>query len=224
MIPLRYAVAADIAPLVQRLSDSGAHAPAPPGAAGQNLGTAAPSILVDSRSNSLIVRSANPAQMASVRSLIAKLDLPPQGSAASGQHLGRAPEERRRDQARDRCCAPRSAPAPAAAPAAAAATTSTQPVNAGRRPAGATAAARPASSSAAAAPISASAGPSTGGFIQADPSTNSLIITAPEPLYRQVRAMIDQLDERRAQVYIESLIVEVDAATTPPSSASSGRA
>ena len=54
-----------------------------------------------------------------------------------------------------------------------------------------------------------SAGPSTGGFIQADPSTNSLIITAPEPLYRQVRTMIDQLDERRAQVYIESLIVEV---------------
>ena len=62
---------------------------------------------------------------------------------------------------------------------------------------------------AAAAPISASAGPSTGGFIQADPATNSLIITAPEPLYRQVRAMIDQLDARRAQVYIESLIVEV---------------
>jgi hypothetical protein len=63
--------------------------------------------------------------------------------------------------------------------------------------------------SAAAAPITPSAGPSTGGFIQADPSTNSLIITAPEPLYRQVRSMIDQLDERRAQVYIESLIVEV---------------
>jgi general secretion pathway protein D len=59
------------------------------------------------------------------------------------------------------------------------------------------------------APVQASAGPSTGGFIQADPSTNSLIITAAEPLYRQVRAMIDQLDTRRAQVYIESLIVEV---------------
>ena len=57
--------------------------------------------------------------------------------------------------------------------------------------------------------LSASAGPSTGGFIQADPATNSLIITAPEPLYRQVRGMIEQLDSRRAQVYIESLIVEV---------------
>ena len=45
--------------------------------------------------------------------------------------------------------------------------------------------------------------------MQADPATNSLIITAPEPLYRQVRAMIDQLDTRRAQIYIESMIVEV---------------
>jgi general secretion pathway protein D len=59
------------------------------------------------------------------------------------------------------------------------------------------------------APVSAAAAPSTGGFIQADPATNSLIISAPEPLYRQVRAMIEQLDERRAQVYIESMIVEV---------------
>ena len=33
-----------------------------------------------------------------------------------------------------------------------------------------------------------------GGFVQADLSTNSLIITAPEPLYRQVRAVIEQLD------------------------------
>src|SRR5205807_7949288 len=59
------------------------------------------------------------------------------------------------------------------------------------------------------APVTAAAGPSTGGFIQADPATNSLVITAPEPLYRQVRAMIEQLDSRRAQVYIESMIVEV---------------
>ena len=52
---------------------------------------------------------------------------------------------------------------------------------------------------------------STGGMIQADPSTNSLIITAPEPMYRQIRAVIDKLDGRRAQVLIESLIVEVSA-------------
>ncbi len=60
-------------------------------------------------------------------------------------------------------------------------------------------------------PVAASPSPSTGGFIQADPATNSLIITAPEPLYRQLRNVIDQLDTRRAQVYIETLIVKVDA-------------
>src|SRR5574343_525115 len=53
--------------------------------------------------------------------------------------------------------------------------------------------------------------PSTGGQIQADPTTNSLIITAPEPQYRQLRAVIDKLDGRRAQVLVESLIVEVNA-------------
>ena len=52
-----------------------------------------------------------------------------------------------------------------------------------------------------------------GGMIQADAATNSLIITAPDPVYRNLRAVIDQLDERRAQVYIEALIVELTANT-----------
>jgi general secretion pathway protein D len=69
-------------------------------------------------------------------------------------------------------------------------------------------------SSAQSTPLTASAGPSTGGFVQADPSSNALIITAPEPMYRQLRAVIDQLDSRRAQVYVESLIVEVDPSLT----------
>ncbi|HSM97511.1 MAG TPA: type II secretion system secretin GspD, partial [Gallionella sp.] len=51
----------------------------------------------------------------------------------------------------------------------------------------------------------------TAGFIQADPTTNTLIITASESVYRDLRTVIDQLDARRAQVYIESLIVEVSA-------------
>src|SRR5690606_18671672 len=50
-----------------------------------------------------------------------------------------------------------------------------------------------------------------GGFIQADPATNTLIITASEPVYRNLRSVIEQLDSRRAQVYVESLIVEVSA-------------
>lgn len=50
-----------------------------------------------------------------------------------------------------------------------------------------------------------------GATVQADPSTNTLIISAPPPLYRSLREIIDQLDQRRAQVLVESLIVEVNA-------------
>jgi general secretion pathway protein D len=49
------------------------------------------------------------------------------------------------------------------------------------------------------------------GFIQADPATNTLIITASEAVYRNLRVVIDQLDARRAQVFVESLIVELSA-------------
>ncbi|SAK51056.1 general secretion pathway protein D [Caballeronia pedi] len=52
-----------------------------------------------------------------------------------------------------------------------------------------------------------------GGMIQADAATNSLIITAADPVYRNLRSVIDQLDARRAQVYIEALIVELSATT-----------
>ena len=199
VIPLRYAVASDIAPLIQRLTDSGPAQGGGPGAAAGAAGsTAAPSILIDPRSNSLIVRSANPVKMAGVRSLIAKLDVQPQGSAANGNiwvvHLKNADATKLAAVIRAAFGAGSGGGSVTSSPLA-------------PNPAGTAGTAN--ALSAAAAPINPSAGPSTGGFIQADPATNSLIITAAEPLYRQVRAMIDQLDERRAQVYIESMIVEV---------------
>ncbi|MGY6240261.1 type II secretion system secretin GspD (plasmid) [Burkholderia ambifaria] len=52
-----------------------------------------------------------------------------------------------------------------------------------------------------------------GGMIQADAATNALIITASDPVYRNLRSVIDQLDKRRAQVYIEALIVELNSTT-----------
>ncbi len=55
------------------------------------------------------------------------------------------------------------------------------------------------------------AGGALSGLIQADAATNSLIITAPEPLYRNLRTIIEKLDTRRAQVNIETLIVEINA-------------
>jgi general secretion pathway protein D len=47
--------------------------------------------------------------------------------------------------------------------------------------------------------------------IQAYVATNSLIITAPDHVYNSLRAVIEKLDQRRAQVFVEALIVEVSS-------------
>ncbi|WP_159839546.1 secretin N-terminal domain-containing protein [Burkholderia sp. 8Y] len=49
------------------------------------------------------------------------------------------------------------------------------------------------------------------GEIVADVSTNSLIITAPESVFRNLSTVIARLDQRKVQVYIESLIMEVSS-------------
>jgi len=190
VIPVVHGVAGDLAAIVQRLGDGAVAGAAPPGGAAGGGFT----ILVDSRANALIVRAANPARLAALRALINRLDRPLSGAGAGGNiwvvHLKNADATKLATVLRAAFSAGGGGAAAAQAPAAAG-----QVAAAGATPA--------------TAPLAASAQPSTGGFVQADPSTNSLIITAPEPLYRQVRVMIDQLDSRRAQVYIESLIVEV---------------
>jgi general secretion pathway protein D len=50
-----------------------------------------------------------------------------------------------------------------------------------------------------------------GVIIQPEPTLNALLVVAPPSIYKEIRSVIDQLDVRRAQVYIESLIVEVSA-------------
>ena len=200
VIPMKYTVASDIAALVQRLTDSSAQAT--PGVLPG--GTGAASVLVDARSNSLLVRAPNPARMASIRALIDKLDRPVQSSGAAGNvwvvYLKNA-------DAVKLATVLRAAYSGGAGGASSSGASSTANPLAAAAPGNATAGG---ASIQATTPVASSGSPSTGGFVQADPSTNSLIITAPEPMYRQLRAVIDQLDSRRAQVYVESLIVEVD--------------
>ncbi len=67
-------------------------------------------------------------------------------------------------------------------------------------------------SSNAGAPQASTLGPEDSGVvIQAEPNLNALLVVAPESLFREIRAVIEKLDVRRAQVFIESLIVEVSA-------------
>jgi len=60
-----------------------------------------------------------------------------------------------------------------------------------------------------ASPFSPLASTQESGMIQADPATNSLLITAPDHVFNMLRGVIDKLDMRRAQLYIEALIAEV---------------
>ena len=198
VIPVRHATASDIAPLILRLVDSSAG-----GAGAAAEASYRTTVIAEPRSNSLIVRAANPARLALVKSLVQNLDQPsingPNGAAGNIYVVYLKNAEATKlavvlraalasNSATPSAGLPLSATAVTTAPAA-------SPVIASASPG---------------ASLAASPSPTTGGQIQADPSTNSIIITASEPQYRQLRAVIEKLDARRAQVYVESLIAEVN--------------
>jgi general secretion pathway protein D len=191
VIALKHALASDLAPLVLRLTQP-TNATAVQGQVDNSFRTA---IIAEPRSNSLIVRAANPARVALVRSLVERLDQPSSGDASGNIHVVYLKNAE----------AVKLAATLRAAMAGAASVNSTNTgATAGRPLVGGAAAA-------AAAAVASSSQTETGGQIQADPATNSLIISAPELQYRQMRAVIDKLDARRAQVFVESLIAEVNA-------------
>ncbi|MBU4422157.1 MAG: type II secretion system secretin GspD, partial [Gammaproteobacteria bacterium] len=225
VIPLKNAVAADLAPLVARLIDGGGSAAAPAAAQGQTDTSFKTTLLAEPRSNALILRAANPARVAQVRALVDKLDQPPVpgSSAASGNihvvYLKNADATKLATTLRAAMSATGNGSGSASSSGtsgssglsntATAANTSSNTSASSSAGLGASSSGLGMGSSASSS--ASSNQPSTGGQIQADPTTNSLIITAPEPQYRQLRAVIDKLDGRRAQVLVESLIVEVTA-------------
>ncbi|WP_342721418.1 type II secretion system secretin GspD [Acidovorax sp. FHTAMBA] len=226
VIPLRNAIATDMAPLVARLIDGSgtAAAPAAGAAPGQADTSFKTTLIAEPRSNSLILRAANPARVALVRSLVERLDQPPApgSSAASGNihvvYLKNADATKLATTLRAAMAAMGTGGGAGASSAG-----STAPAPSGGGLSGNSAGGLSAGGGLSGSSTNTGLGmgssmgsgtsnePSTGGQIQADPTTNSLIITAPEPQYRQLRAVIDKLDGRRAQVLVESLIVEVSA-------------
>ena len=214
IIPLQHAVAADIVPLIQRLIDPAAAGGAA-GGAGAGDASFRTTIVAEPRSNALVLRAANPARLALVKSLVVRLDQPSAVAASGNIHvvyLKNADAVSLATTLRAAIAAGDGGGGGGGSLGGGGGTAnggnlsraSTSAINlTGGNTGGGM-------GSAASTPVAASAQPSTGGMIQADPATNSLIISAPEPLYRQLRAVIDQLDSRRAQVYVESLIAEVN--------------
>jgi general secretion pathway protein D len=207
VIALKHALASDLVPMLQRLLDSGAASGSTTGAptSGQSDTTQKTTVMAETRSNSLILRAANAARMALARSLVTQLDQPSASgpNSASGNiyvvYLKNADATKLAATLR------------AALTAQGGANANTVASSTGSSPISMSSNTGTASGGANASFNSAGSQPSTGGQIQADPSTNALIITAPEPQYRQLRAVIEKLDARRAQVFVESLIAEVSA-------------
>ena len=240
IVRLRHAVASDLAPLVARLIESGGGGtpavaqgvPGQPGVPPAAMGVATGSgdgyrttLVPEPRSNAIIVRAANPARLALAKTLIQQLDQAPQARPDGGSgnihvvYLKNADATKLAVTLRAAMAALPGQNNTAGGGAAGAGggasgtggLTASQPSqnlgntsNSGRGTGMGGLNSGPS--------INAAGGnqPSTGGQIQADPATNSLIISAPEPVYRELRAVIDQLDQRRAQVFIESLIAEVN--------------
>ncbi|KHK51887.1 general secretion pathway protein GspD [Ralstonia sp. A12] len=226
LIPLRNAVAIDVAATLQKLLDPSAGGG---GAAGAGASLSDPSlrtsVVAEPRSNSVMVRASSAARLAQAKQLIAKLDVP---NARPGNiwvvplknaNAVQLATTLRAIVAADSTLSASASTGPGGQSAAQGATSqptggttttqNTQNTNYGSGSGSGSGAGSGNSS------FRASFGqnniPATGGIIQADAATNALIITASEPVYRNLRAVIDDLDARRAQVYIESMIVEVTA-------------
>jgi general secretion pathway protein D len=150
-------------------------------------------VAVDTRTNSLIVRAESNTLMARIKALVLGLDAP---GAANGNvyvvFLRNAEATRIAETLRGLV----------------AGSESTRTTTTSVTPLGGTATQTTASTTTPSQPPAPNfAAPNS--IIQAYPPTNSIIITAPEPVYRSLRTVIDSLDQRRAQVYVEALIVEV---------------
>ena len=185
VLRMQNASAIDVSQTLQRVVPEMSASPTAPGQAPKAA------VAIDTRTNSLIVRADNTGVMARIKGLVAGLDGP---GAANGNiytvFLRNAEATKIAETLRGLIAGGESSR-----------TTTTTTA-----PSGATATQTTASiSSPAASPV----GPAPSSIIQAYPPTNSIIITAPEPVYRSLRTVIDSLDQRRAQVYVEALIVEI---------------
>jgi general secretion pathway protein D len=214
VVPIRNAIASDVATLVTRLMEP---------SAGGDSGRV--TVLADPRTNSVVVRAPSQARASMAKSLIAKLDQP---TAEMGNihvvYLKNADASKVAQTLRAVVSQDASAvPVQQQGTAGGSIQGGTSGTGTGGANSGGLGSNQQQSSIGAggtggtfAQQSQATAGGAGGaqgsGFIQADASTNSLIITAPEAVYRNLRSVIDQLDVRRAQIYIEALVVEVNAA------------
>ena len=206
LVPVRNASALDVAALVTRVLTEAPGTPAAQSEAQQRV-----SLVADPRSNSILVRADNPARGARVRQLIEQLDTPTRtGANVFIVYLKNAEAAQVAETLRGLYGGERPAAAPVSATAVGLPSGLSMPASATSAGSGTSPATTSplATTAATTAPTAFAAG---GAMIQADTANNALIILAPEPVYNNLRAVIERLDTRRAQVFVEALIVELSS-------------
>jgi general secretion pathway protein D len=193
LIPVRYASALDLVPMLNRLLEPAGTTAGAPADAQQRV-----ILVADPRSNSILVRADNPGRAERVRQLVEQLDSPGRVGGnifiiyLKNAEAARVAQTLRALLSGGSDTGAQGGGATGLAPAATGAAPMSAPL------------AVAATAGASGTPFSAG-----GATIQADTANNALIIAAPEPVYNNLRAVIEKLDIRRAQVFVEGLIVEV---------------
>ena len=186
VIPLQYASAVDVAATVNQLFAESLQG------ATTTEATQRFSVVADARSNSLLARSGDPSRLVQLRKFVAMLDS--RTNAGGNIHVVYLKNAEAVKLAETLRAIYQGDAGATAMPAAATPLGAPAPGGTGQMLA-----------------TSTSPAAMTPGIIQADAATNSIIITAPDAIYNNLRAALDKLDVRRAQVYVEALIVELTA-------------
>lgn len=213
VINLKHASALDLAQTVNRLlNDTGSGnvggTPGVGGDASQRV-----SVIGDPRTNSLLVRSENPSKLNAVRQLVANLDQPGAAGNIHVVYLKNA-EATKVAQTLRAVLSGETGNTGQGSTGSSTSGSSFAPTSTGSSSGTSTGSSSGVGSTSSFGSSNSSTsgtgmGATGNGIVQADPMSNALIITAPDAIYNNLRKVIDQLDRRRAQVYVEALITEV---------------
>lgn len=229
VVQLNFADAATIVPQLQKLLDTGA--------IGESDPTQKVTVTADPRTNSIVLRSSEPARLSEAEALVIKLDTPARTPGnihivslrnADATDLAKTLRKilglSNSGDSKDSSSTPAKGnsqsssklsdsdgslpPLPSSGSGTSGSTGTSSTAAGGTSPMSGTAGGSATSSA------SDEDDDKSGGEVVADVSTNSLIITASEPVFKNLSTVIARLDQRKVQVYIESLIMEVSSDKT----------
>ncbi|MGS5087842.1 type II secretion system secretin GspD [Hydrogenophaga sp. A37] len=228
MVPLSYATATDLAPIIQNLmadgpvqqaanagstATSGASAGSPVALTGDGF-----AVYAEPHSNSLLIRSSSPGKLLRAQQLIKQVDRPEAGGNIEVIYLRNAVASEVAQMLRAILSADPSTAKAAGSPSAEGGSSSSLNPN---RQSGLVAGGGSNNSAQSATGSAAGAGGGwqtagglvQGSYVQADVANNAILISAPNIVIERLRKVIKQMDLRRTQVYVEALIAEVSSDT-----------